>query len=255
LRARLAKRWGPVRLGNAIQRIRTVFKYRTENPENNENTTKVIRYGQEFTRPSMKVLRRQRAAQGKKLFTAEEVRRLIDTAGQPLKAMLLLGINCGFGMADCGRLPQTAVDLERGWVDFPRPKTGSERRCPLWPETVEALREALAKRPEPKQEEHAGLVFLTAQGRPWHKEDASSPMCFTVGQLLRKLGINGRKGLGFYTLRHTFRTVADAAKDQPAADFIMGHADTSIAGHYREGIADERLQAVTDHVRRWLFEA
>ena len=27
----------------------------------------------------------------------------------------------------------SAIDFEGGWVDFPRPKTGIERRCKLWP--------------------------------------------------------------------------------------------------------------------------
>jgi integrase len=76
-----------------------------------------------------------------------------------------------------------------------------------------------------------------------------------VGKLLRKLGINGRKRLGFYTLRHTFRTIADEAKDQPAADFLMGHEAPHMSSHYRETISDERLQAVTDHVHAWLFPA
>ena len=71
--------------------------------------------------------------------------------------------------------------------------------------------------------------------------------------MLRRLGINGRKGLGFYTLRHSFRTVADEAKDQPAADFIMGHEVPHMSSVYRETISDERLKAVTDHVRKWLF--
>jgi integrase len=99
-------------------------------------------------------------------LTAEEVRQLIDAAPQPLKAMILLGINCGLGNADCGQLPLTALDLPRGVIDFPRPKTGIPRRSPLWPETVEALKEALVKRPQPKDEEHAGLLFLTMYGAP-----------------------------------------------------------------------------------------
>ena len=73
------------------------------------------------------------------------------------------------------------------------------------------------------------------------------------GRLLRSPCINGRKGLGFYTLRHTFRTVADEAKDQPAADYIMGHEIPHMSTVYRERISDERLKAVTDHVRGWLF--
>ena len=69
----------------------------------------------------------------------------------------------------------------------------------------------------------------------------------------RGLCINGRKGLGFYTLRHVFRTVADEAKDQPAADMVMGHQTPGMAGAYRERIADGRLRAVVDYVRAWLF--
>ena len=42
-------------------------------------------------------------------------------------------------------------------------------------------------------------------------------------------------------------------KDQPAADFVMGHEAPGMARLYREGISDERLKAVSDHVRKWLF--
>jgi hypothetical protein len=47
--------------------------------------------------------------------------------------------------------------------------------------------------------------------------------------------------------------VADEAKDQPAADYIMGHEVPHMSSVYRETISDERLKAVTDHVRAWLF--
>ena len=62
-----------------------------------------------------------------------------------------------------------------------------------------------------------------------------------------------RDGIGFYTLRHVFRTVADAARDPVAIDLIMGHSDPSMGGHYREHFEDGRLRAVTEHVRAWLF--
>jgi integrase len=262
LRNKMAKRWGPVRLGNAIQRVRSVFKYAADA----DLIGRPARFGPGFKRPTKKVLRLHRAEQGPKLFTSEEIRALVKGAlvvgpGGPelvqpdaqLKAMLLLGINCGFGMADCSKLSLSALDLDAGWVDFPRPKTGIARRCPLWPETVRAIREALAGRPEPKRAEHAGLVFLAARGLPWHKETGGSYAAHKVGGLLRRLGINGRKGLGAYALRHVFRTVADEAKDQPAADYIMGHESSHMSTHYRERISDARLKAVADHVRGWLF--
>jgi hypothetical protein len=33
----------------------------------------------------------------------------------------------------------------------------------------------------------------------------------------------------------------------------MGHESPHMSSHYRERISDERLKAVTDHVRKWLF--
>ena len=138
-------------------------------------------------------------------------------------------------------------------MNFPRPKTGIDRRCPLWPETLAAIREALAARPKPKKAEHAGLVFITRYGDSWHTGTPDGPLSREFGKLLRKLGINGRQGLGFYSLRHTFRTVADEARDQPAADFIMGHEIPHMSSVYRERIGDERLKAVSEHVRQWLF--
>jgi integrase len=251
LRNQMAKRWGPVRLGNAIQYARCTFKYALDAGL----IDRPVRFGPGFKRPSKKVLRLNRAEKGPNLFTAEEVRRLIGAAGTPLKAMILLGINCGFGNADCGNLPLKAVNLETGWIDYPRPKTGIARRCPLWAETVRAIKEALAARPEPKDAAHAGLVFITAKGNAWAKTTADNPLKKEMAKLLKALGINGRHRLGFYTLRHTFRTIADEARDQPACDFIMGHEIPHMSSIYRETISDARLKAVADHVRAWLFGA
>jgi integrase len=152
----------------------------------------------------------------------------------------------------------SAIDLDGGWLNFPRPKTGIARRCPLWAETVTAIREALTARSEPKDEADAGLVFVTKYGHRWVRTEGPrrapvNSVGLEFGKLLRALGIDGREGRGFYALRHTFRTIADAARDPVAIDLIMGHADPSMAAHYRERIEDSRLRAVADHVREWLF--
>jgi integrase len=214
-----------------------------------------MRFGPGFKRPSKKTFRLHRAQQGPKLFAADEIRRLLAEAGASMQAMILLGINCGFGNGDCANLPLSALDLDAGWADYPRPKTGVSRRCPLWPETVKALREVLAKRHEPKHQEHATLVFITKYGLSWGKNTTDNPVTKETAKLLRCLHINGRKGVGFYTLRHTFRTVADESKDQVAVDHIMGHAREDMASVYRQTISDERLRAAADHVRAWLFPA
>jgi integrase len=249
LRNTLGNKWGPHRLGTTIQCVRCVFKFAFEAGA----ILTPMRFGPGFKRPSKKTLRINRAKQGPKLFTAEEIRRLLNAAGVPVKAMLLLGVNAGLGNSDVGNLPLTALDLEGGWLDFPRPKTGLPRRCPLWPETVAALREALAQRKEPKDKADAALVFVTKYGQGWSKDVADSPITKETRKLLDKLHIPGHRN--FYALRHTFRTIADEAKDQPAADFIMGHEVAHMSSVYRERIGDERLKAVAGHVRAWLFGA
>jgi integrase len=247
LRKKMAKRFGPHRLAKTIQCVRSVFKYGFES----DLIDRPVRYGPGFDRPSKKTMRLHRAAQGAKLFTADELRKMIEAAPVQLKAMLLLGINCGFGNSDVGNLPLSALDLGGGWVNYARPKTGVDRRCPLWAETVDALRAALARRPEPKSAEDAQLVFVTKYGQGWAKDTSDAPITKEVRKLLNALGINGHRN--FYTIRHTFRTVADEARDQPAADYIMGHESPHMSNHYRETISDARLKAVTDYVRSWLF--
>lgn len=259
LRRHLAKSRGIVALGNEVSRARILFKYAydaslIEHP---------LRYGQSFKRPSRKALRKARQVKGPRLFQADEIRALLDKAGVHLRAMILLGINCGFGPADCGNLPIKALDLKAGWVDYPRPKTGVARRCPLWPETVEALRESIATRPKPHDEADNGMVFLTKYGQRWAKESSDNPISKEIAKILRPLKVKRgrkqeavyRKGLGLYTLRHTFQTIGDAARDPIATRAIMGHAEagSDMSAVYREGVDDDRLKAVTDYVRQWLF--
>jgi integrase len=249
LRKSMAKRWGALRLGSTILRVRSVFKFALESGL----IDRPVQFGPGFKRPSKKTIRLERAQRGPRLFTADEIRRLLKAASPQLKAMLFLGINAGYGNSDCGRLPLRAVDLEAGIIDYPRPKTGIPRRCVLWPETVQAIRDALAHRPRHKSPDHADLVFITRYGWPWAKETSNNPVGIETGKLLKSLGINGRAGLGFYTLRHTFRTVADECRDQPAVDYVMGHEVPHMSTVYRETISDARLRAVAEHVRHWLF--
>ena len=261
LRNWMAKKWGSVRVRDFITRVRGVFKY------GHESGLMVIpvRFGPGFKPPTRKTLRLGRAEKGARMFEAAEIRALVNgatvegkdgaktvRAGVAIRAMILLGVNCGFGNADCGTLPRSALDLEGGWVNYHRPKTGITRRCPLWPETVAALRDALAERREPKDPADANLALLTVRGGSWHKTELEdNPVSKEMRKLLNALGITGNKN--FYALRHTFETIGGEAKDQVAVDHIMGHARDDMASVYRERISDERLKAVSDFVRKWVF--
>jgi integrase len=262
LRVGLAKNRGPVALGNEIQRVRTIFKYAFEA----DLIDKPVKFGATFKKPSRKAVRKEKAAAGERMFQAADLRRVIEAAGMPMLAITLLGINCGFGQTDVASLTLDALDLGGGWANLPRPKTGIARRAKLWPETVGAIREALDRRPDPKREEDDRLVFLTKYGRPWvrvvRKHDAKGnetpagavdSVRLEFHKLLDTLGIK-RERMGYYWLRHTFQTVGGNSKDPDAVSGIMGHADESMASRYRERIEDERLEAVANVVRDWLFK-
>ena len=248
LRLKLGKGKSPNTLANEVQRVRVLCKYAYDSGL----IDKPIRFGPTFKRPAKRILRAERQSKGPRLFEARQIRRLLKAADPQLRAMILLGVNCGFGNNDCGRLPTTAIDLRGGWIDFPRPKTAVPRRCKLWPETVEALKAAIEVRPQPKEPEHGELLFVTRYGQPWAKDAADSPVAKEFRKLTDSLGIY-RPGLTFYALRHTFETIAGGSRDQVATSAVMGHVDSSMSAHYRERIEDSRLEAVAAHVRLWLF--
>jgi len=260
-----SKGMGVHALNRAITVIRGMFKYAYEN----DLIDNSVKYGSGFGKPSASLKRKTRQAaeieNGKRLFGADEILAMLEQADAALRTMILLGINGGMGNTDCGRLPRAAVDLEKGVIEFDRPKTGIERVVPLWPETVTALRDSLAARPQPLDATAAKLVFITHSGRPWvrqnvHRTEGDGIVKVVpldaigeeFGKLLSKLGLK-RRGVSFYTLRHTFRTWADEVRDQHAIHRIMGHTIPGMSGIYVETIGLDRLVAVTEHVRRKLF--
>lgn len=301
LRADLSKRLGPVTLGNEINRISIVFNHAFNKHRSKIHgiETRKELFGGEFDKPSNLLKRRNKNEAGPKLFERDELLSILEASDDILEAMILLGLNCGFGNTDISSLPQSVIDFETGWIDFPRPKTEIKRRIPLWPETLEALQIAIAKRPKPKDQSDSDLCFLTNQGRRWvrvqereNQDDQidfiqvvpidaltqkftrvmTKPRCRKCGSLQNRNDakkchqcewkptpsetwnlINGRRGLGFYSLRHTFETRAVPAKDQVAVDAIMGHVDSSMAANYRHGVPDNQLKAVVNTVRNWLF--
>lgn len=246
--ATLVKRkYNPNTIANCVQRVRVMFKF----ADDEDLITRRIKFGTTFKKPEKKVLRALRQKH-RRTFDATELRTIIKAAPQPLKAMIYLGINCGYGNSDCGNLTMNALDLDGGWVSFPRPKTAIERRCPLWDETIAAIREAIAERPEPKSSEHANLVFITRFGFPWAKLNQDGPISKEFTKLTKRLGLHA-PGLGFYALRRGMETIGGGCKDQVAVDYVMGHADETMAAVYRDGIDDSRLQAVVGTVHAWLF--
>jgi integrase len=264
-RSALSRRLGVGSLKHEINKSRIIFRFALKQ----KFISAEVDYGESFQKPAQKVIRRDRREAGKRNFTLQECLRILDACDPVMRAMFLLGLNCGFGNFDCSSLPQSAIDWETGWVEHPRAKTEIFRRCKLWPETLETLRTALELRPVPLDDADADLIFLNKRGKHWVRMESKKKTdtdeigknswvpyddvteCFS--RLLKKLGINGRRSLGFYSARRTFATAGSEAKDPDALRSLMGHSDSSQTGLYVQEISDERLQAVTDTVRSWLW--
>lgn len=252
-RNHVAKRLvSPTSLGAHLGKVRTIllwgFEHRIVNTP--------IATGDTLKPPRLRRVREYKRGQGHRFLEPVEIRKVLEVAGPVWKAATLLGVNCGFGNTDIARLRVRDIDLEGGWIEYPRPKTGVMRRCPLWPETAEAVREALKARPKLTKPENRELVFLTPCGHPLVRVTENGAVVDAVPEnfdrILRKAGVK-RPGVSFYALRHSFRSAATRVRDREAADLIMGHSRGDMAETYIEFFPDERLVEVSDGVRAWVF--
>lgn len=234
-----AKTCNPVSVGNEVIRVRTVVNWLVKNKVVGE-----IEMGTEFRKPSRVAERRHRRERGKKLYSAKEVHAILDESGVQLRAMILLGINCGYQNSDCERVPRETImeAIRTGWLVYAREKTEIGREARLWKVTRLALRDAMQRRPPSDRPE----AFLRPDGQvySWENND--------IAKRFRTVRDSScvRRG-GFSWLRKTFETAAGLAKDQVAVDHVMGHVDPTMAAVYRQEIQRERLASVSKAVWRW----
>jgi integrase len=253
--------WGPSARNRFIVIAKSVFNFATKNYVD----CQPVRFGSEFVQASKKQMRlhkaRQREKHGLKMFEREEVLKLLDGADVFEKAWIHLAFFAGLGAGDLSALSQANLDLEGKWLDYPRPKTGTNRRIPLLPETIDVLRAALASRPQPLNPADERLVFLSCTGRRLVRSRLSTDgkarlthddqVAKLFKALLRRTGLQ-RTRRGFYSLRHTCMTIGCEA-DWQAARAILGHVDNTISSEYVERISEQRLLNVVSHLRSWLF--
>ncbi|MFB0524861.1 MAG: tyrosine-type recombinase/integrase [Phycisphaerae bacterium] len=173
-----------------------------------------------------------------------------------MKAMICLGLNCGFGCTDCGKLKWKDLDFENSRVQLARNKTGVRRNFPLWPETIQALKELLRS---------GELVFYTSDGYPWvrmvtrnngagEREYISvNRITQTFSRLMKKVRIHAPKGTGFYALRRTAATMAARSGDPFAVQRLLGHVDLTMATRYVQDVS-EQTDRVIKNSRQYVIQ-
>jgi integrase len=259
-RAKMTETLGRSEIDKLIAITRSIFNWAIK--QDPPLIDKLPGYGTEFDKSDRKEARLSRQAKPKRFVAAADLRKMLNEASVSMRAMMLLGLNCAYGATDCAVLQRSDLAERPGWLARMRQKTAIERNCPLWPETIKALKANEAVRPKAKSAEDDGCVFISREGRrvsrlTWTADGKGVSRRDSVLEaymkLKRRCGVNHPGG--FYVMRHVFRTVADAVHDRSAIDRIMGHRNGTQADTYIEFIEDERLIAVSNYVRRWLFGA
>ena len=248
LRRTAAKRWKS-RITHFVNYTKQMFRYGVDL----ELIDHLPNFGRQFRGLSMRDRRQIKHESGRNMFTPDECHTLLEAASVPMKAMILLGLNAGFGNKECSDLKQADLNLDAGIIDTIRLKTKVWRRATLMPETVAALRAAIAQRPNPNDPKDAGLVFITGRGNRYVNPDTTdNAISMEFGKLMQKTDVkkpsDPRQRLGFYSLRRTFRTHADEVLDDAIVDLIMGHANESMGDTYVQSRDDARLWKVSHHV-------
>jgi integrase len=185
-----------------------------------------------------------------RLFTPAQIAKLLKLAKPQMRAMILLGLNGGFGSTDCARLTRDVIDLKGKVIRYRRTKTNIPRTVPLWPETVKALRPLLELRPDDP------LVFRTRHGKVWVRTErgrkgkvvTKDAVADRFGKMMDEAKID-MPGVGFYALRHTFATHANEVRDADARRHVMGRRLPDLDDVYIEHLFLPRLKILTDHVR------
>ncbi|MDX1926041.1 MAG: site-specific integrase [Pirellulaceae bacterium] len=247
---RVVKRRSALTVGNDIRAIRVFFSWVWQNG----HIDSPVRTGTDFSPPSLKNARRKRATQSPKLFTPEQVKAAIEAAGVPMKAIILLAINGGIGGKDIANMTVEQVGTKPEWLNLPRLKTGAPRRVWLWPETVAAVEAYRLKREHIMNADQLETFFLTRFGVPWIRSNEKTGVDM-ISHHFSKLSAKVCPGRTFYDLRRTFRTVGGETLDIEAVQLVMGHAAASgdMGAVYNQRIGDDRIKAVCEHVRKWLF--
>jgi integrase len=231
-------------------------------------------FGTAFTRPdaSTAAIKRDRVKAGKaeysdRIITGDEVNKLIKLATPLHRGLILMAVNTGLGVADIARLRWRHVSMETGELNMARGKTGVDRKGYLWKRTRKALAKVSGlahNRAAIEREGDDALIFITRKGHPMYREvekkdDAGrvkrvqvhNAISGTFGKLVDRAEL---KGLTFYRLRHTFKTLGKRARDPDALNLMMGHKDGSIGGIYdHEEIDPARIRRVAMAVKRALW--
>ena len=268
LKAQWSKGRGLVTVAGDIRRLKAAFNWAFD--QDPSLIERLPKYGKDFRPAPKRVFELAKSRRAALVFEPDELRTLLEKANPQLRAMIYLGANAALWPIDIARLEFEDIDRQFHWLRQPRQKTGVDRAAALWPETAAAIKAAIAIRSKAASPDYQTLIFLTETGRPVVRAtnvrpDETDPAALLAAHNVNRIGHDFRDlqkacklyrvGRGFNALRHGFLTIAESGGDFVAVARVLGHAIPGASSHYREYVGEDRIKAVCELVRQWLFSA
>ena len=95
------------------------------------------------------------------MFEADQLRKLLGSANVPMRLMILLAINCGYGNSDPEN-SQSPPDFKTGWVTFPSvPQDRHPAALSVAAGDDQGSRNSRLPNGRSQDSDHRGLVFIT----------------------------------------------------------------------------------------------
>jgi len=159
-------------------------------------------------------------------FTIEQLTQMYSAADKRIRLWMLLSLNCGFANMEVATLKQSEVDLQCGYIERVRGKTGVSGKWKLWSETIEALK------PYCKGKDDT-LVLTSEAGTPLVYYSEHYKRVDTLGQCWVRFMKRAKVPfLGFKFLRKTGATMIRSIDGIEVSETYLSHADKGIARFY-----------------------
>lgn len=208
----------------------------------------------------VKNLKRQRNPVEKRVFTVDELNKVLDFADDEWRSMIMFGYYTGQRLGDIARLKWSQIDLESEKIHLVTAKTGNTLNICMHADLVSFLKSS----PTPIGRDmyvhpRAEQFLIKAKGHSTTLSNQFTKMLEHVGlreKTTHAKTKNGRnaerttKPLSFHCLRHTLVTAMHEAGVPPAAvEQFVGHECTAINRVYTH-MGDKALRDAANALPR-----
>lgn len=203
------------------------------------------------------IISRKGARTNRRGFSIPELRRLLESADEEWRGLILCGLYTGQRLKDVATLTARNLDLERGEIRLVTNKTGRQQIIPLAAPLRRHIEEHLLASDDPKAPLFPKVFAdVNATGDVRRLSAAFYELLVSAGLATERARANNGRGrsvrretseLSFHSLRHTATSLMKNAGISPAiVQDVIGHDSAEMSAHYTH---------IEEHAKRKAIES